>query len=534
MSKPLSPAVPPPELAAPPSPPSLDGLTLTEARPAASWTRLPVELKKRIVHDVLGIIEEQEVPQGDDSSVPVTVGYFARKEISDKENMMSYAFKVHQLKRLEAINRELRDICSPISWKVLPFGFFDKAALERLEKVLPPHAAHVRLVGFGGVAMQPCCGSPIKNSDALARDKVASRLFRTCANVEEVAITEPRQQPDGVFKLEHLRVASVATSSYRARDFAFLQAQPHLEALFIHSKAPPLGSDSVQLAQSLSRFSHLKHLRVKGTKLVTNAFLERAVAIPSPLEGIEFVSAEADISFEALAAFLTNFSSTLVSVDLNLGDVNSPDLWDVDDGPSLELPRLETLGVGTDFADDFFLRLLSPDMPLSFFRLDFCPSIAQDPIHLVAFLQAHAASLKRVYLSSEALEGTDHWGEHQPGAVLPNYVVDIIVDECAELGIECTLGVERSDGGSDGDSVGDSCDSDDLEYLYSDGSGDEEDGVYEHHGFEIRVWTEPRTGSTPLEQFVQQLVRSGRLAFDNEEHGEGGEGSSGEGQPELD
>jgi len=88
MSKPLNPAARPFVFAPPPpspSPPSLDNLALAEDPPAASWSRLPTKLKERIVRNVLAIIEEQETPRGDDSRVPVTVGFFARKEISDKE-----------------------------------------------------------------------------------------------------------------------------------------------------------------------------------------------------------------------------------------------------------------------------------------------------------------------------------------------------------------------------------------------------------------------------------------------------------------
>ncbi|GAA5924713.1 hypothetical protein JCM3775_005451 [Rhodotorula graminis] len=509
-------------------PAAVDLLSLGEDKPVTGWNRLPVELKKRIVYNVLDLIEDEEAPQDDDSMVPVTVGFFARKEISDKERMMSVVFRVHQLKRLESLNRELRDICAPLSWENVGFGDFDKAALERLEEVLAPHASHVRLVGFGSASMTACCGMPLEVSDARARDKAASRVFRLCHNVEEVAVTEPRQQPDGVFQLEHLRTATVATSSYGARDFAFLERQPHLESLFVHSKAPPLASDSIKLAESLSRFAHLKNLRIKGTRLVSTAFLERAVAIPSPLESIELVSAEADISFEALAAFLVKFSSTLVSLDLNLGDADSPDLWTVDDGTSLELPHLKTLGVGTDFDSIFFCRLSSPAIPLSFFRLDFFPSIVDDPSDLLAFLRAHASTLERVYLSREALLATDHWNESHDCSALEPWVVAAIVQECDELGIECGLGVEGCDGRSADESDEDEYLYTDDEYLYTDDSRDDEDSGHEHPEFEIRVWTEPRTGSTALEQLVRELVRSGRVAVERDEGAGGGEDSDGE------
>ncbi|KPV75190.1 uncharacterized protein RHOBADRAFT_53202 [Rhodotorula graminis WP1] len=515
MSRALNPAAQPFVCAAPapsPSPPSLADLSLADPR-AASWARLPVKVKERIVHHVLAIIDEEEAPQGDYSMLPVTVGFFARKEISDKEQMMSAASQGYQLKCLESLNREMRNICSSWLWRALPFAHFDKAALERLEEVLPPHASHVRIVSFGGVTMKPCCGSPLYNPDARARDRVASRVFRMCDNVEEVAMTELRQQPDSVFQLEHLRIATVATSSYGARDFAFLQRQPHLESLFVHSKAPPLASDSIKLAESLSRFAHLKNLRIKGTRLVSTAFLERAIAIPSPLEGIELVSAEADISFDALAAFLVHFSSTLVSLDLNLGNWASSDLWPVDDGTSLELPHLKTLGVGTDFESAFFFRLLSPTMPLSFFRLDFFPSIADDPIALLAFLRAHAATLERVFISLEAIQGTDHWGECHHGVELTREAHDDIRFECEELGVDCMVGFdERTYGGSAAEPVWDGDERPDSRGSGAeDGLDAETASLREKLRYLMRVAA--AEGPESLEHVKRRLERTGRVVF---------------------
>ncbi|GAA5895016.1 hypothetical protein JCM8208_000087 [Rhodotorula glutinis] len=446
MPTPLNPAAQPFVFAAP-SPPSLADLSLKDP-PAGSWSRLPAKIKERIAEHVLDIVAEQEIPQGMYSRLPVTVGWSARKEISVQEDNMSPVHRNEQFKRLCSVDRELRDICEAFGRRSLSFPWFDNADLERLERTFPLDASNVRVVVFDSGRVKPVCGSLIEHPDARARNKVASRLFRMCANVEQVAIHEPRQQPDGVFPLEHLRVAAVTTLSYDARDFAFLQRQPHLESLSVQSRAPPLASESVKLAESLSRFAHLKNLHIKGTRLVSTGFLERAVAIPSPLEGIELVSAEADISFAALAAFLVKFSATLVSLDLNLGDWSSPDLWTVDDGTSLELPRLTTLGVGTDFESTFFLRLLSPTMPLSFFRLDFFPSISKDPHDLLAFLHAHAATLERVFLSREALDGTDHWGEFHRGAKLDDEVVGAIFLQCQELDIEFLLDAERSGGSS--------------------------------------------------------------------------------------
>ncbi|BGP39621.1 hypothetical protein JCM10449v2_003572 [Rhodotorula kratochvilovae] len=414
--------------------PALHLLSLAADEPA-SWNSLPVELKQQVIDEVLSGFDEMYEAHGEHE-----VGYFEVKHAHEAAVEHANDLRHRELQRLQRINREFREIAAPLVWRRLILGSAGKKQLARLEQILPRHATHVRVFSFGD---EPIIAyredDEPTGAQKRARNAIATRLLRRCTRVEEVIVDQPGRQAGGALKLPRLRTATIFPRSFSGREFSFLRQQARLESLAVLSYAlyPPDGVDSALLGTHITRFSHLKHLRIDGAGLVSDEFLQRARALQAPLVSLELVSSYTFVSFDVLETFLGQFASTLETLQLALfsGEVEE---WVVPDGPGLHLPHLTSLAVGGDFSPSLFLRLVSPCMAITFFRLDLCPFFDLAPF--VLFLNARASKLEAVYVSEDALLGNEDLGDEYDELGLDEEDADAIVECCDDLDIAVTLG----------------------------------------------------------------------------------------------
>ncbi|GAA5821912.1 hypothetical protein JCM3770_003573 [Rhodotorula araucariae] len=456
-------------------PPLVELLSLTEDKPAP-WYRLPVELKQQVIDEVLDLYEPDYFTMRE--SLSVVVGHFGKKSLRAHLLEEAKGEQRAELLRLQTINREFHNLVTPLLWRCLELGTAGKKQLGRLERILPRHAAHVRTFSFGS---EPNC--VWRNEDSLAtkdqrtRDIIATRLLRRCRNVEEINIDYPERQPVGTLKLPRLQTARIAPRRHSGREVAFLRQQAQLQSLAVLSYAAPGGVDVTPLGTNIGRFSHLRNLRIDGPGFVCDTFLERAFALDAQLVSLELVSSHTTVSFTALERFLAKYAESLESLELGLFSGNL-DEWPVPDGDGLHLPRLNSLAIGTDFSSALFLRLLSPCMRITLFRLDLFPFLDLDLFFV--FLTARAGSLDAVFVSTDAVLGDESLGHEYDNLGLDEEEVETILEWCDDLNIAATVGAEFDDDDN----------SEDYEDYDEDHSEDYDEDHSEdcEYGFDDEVW----------------------------------------------
>lgn len=320
-------------------------------------------------------------------------------------------------------------------------------ALERFLQVLPAHASHVRSFHLGH--------SPVEQRTLGvdgARGLLAARAVRMCSAVEHVELRQPEQQPTEQLDLPSLRIVTLGMHTYTPSAFDFLPGH-QLTSLSI-TTLDARGSTR-DFGVALGSLPCLRHLRLSGAGVIDDDLLLGALPWQAPLESLELSSSPSILSFAALHAFVSNFSSTVESLAL---DLPTPGLAAsaVPAGLLFNLPHLSSLALSTNFASPFFLSFSSPSIPLSFLRLDFNLALYGHPGDAIALIAAHRKTLKRVHLSEKALGGNDAWGDDFAGQWPEDEDVDAIVQGCEDVGVRITL--RRRDLHSDEDGWSESSD----------------------------------------------------------------------------
>ncbi|GAA5895183.1 hypothetical protein JCM8208_000138 [Rhodotorula glutinis] len=459
MPSPLDPAAPP-FVPATPSPPSLDSLTVADDSPVAPWNRLPVELKQKIIDEVLKRHEQDHVDLKAVSDANEAVGYFARRECLEDAACDADYEKERELERLQAVSRDFRSICEPMLWQRIIVDDLCPAQLDNLLEVIPPHAPLVRYVDLAAVENEY---SHMKVHDTHERSEVRRRaleLLEHCVDVRELVLDETALELSAV-ALASLRIVDLRTEGFHMVDIdATLDVLGKQASLVSFGLRVDDAQDELRVAlvgDIVSRLSSLKHLKIDGDLILGDRCLEMSpgAAVTARLESLELVGATS-ITFTALHAFVALFSTSLIELRLEL-DNGFVEQWPVpSSSPDFRLPHLTSLALGSAFDSTLFLRL---DLPsLAFFRLELFPALREDTGHLVIFLRKHARTLKHVHLAYNAVSSTE-WDGDLEGTELSEADVEEVERVCAEIKCEFSIGeLDDPDGLEEDDS--DSWDSD--------------------------------------------------------------------------
>ncbi|GAA5941732.1 hypothetical protein JCM3775_000088 [Rhodotorula graminis] len=464
MSGPLNPTAAP-FVPATPSPPSLDTLTVAEDPPVAPWHRLPVELKRKIVDEVLKQYEPDQVEPDAVDKADKAVGFFARRRALWAAADDAANEKRRELERLQAVSRDFRSICEPLLWQRIMIEDLCPARLDNLLDVIPPHASLVRCIDL--TFFNDEYGDH-KRSDLNVRSEVRRRvreLLGHCFGLQELILDEMVLELSAVVA-SGLRIVDLRTGGLSVADLdgvlAALSKQASLESLGLRVDE---GSDELRVAlvgDIVSRLSSLKHLQIVGDDIFDERCLELApgAVVTARLESLELYGLCARFDFAALQAFVALFSTSLVDLRLELQS-GLAEQWSVPSStPDFRLPHLTSLALGSDFDSAFFLRL---DLPsLSFFRLGLFPSLGENIADLVAFLRTHARTLKHVHLAHNSIAPEVSNGELDSIGL---FEADIEEVKRVCLDIECEFSIgDADDDGEDDDGEDDDREDDSDSY----------------------------------------------------------------------
>ncbi|GAA5855778.1 hypothetical protein JCM9279_003317 [Rhodotorula babjevae] len=340
MSTPLNPAAAP-FLPAATSPPSLDSLTITEDQPVVPWHRLPVELKQKIIGEVLYKYEQN---QSDSEAVDLAdkaVGFFARREILEEAAADAEFEKQRELERLRAVSRDFFTICGPLFWQRLWVDPLAAPALDNLLEVLPPRASLVRCVDvtpFEDDGDEVDEANDVELYDPEVRQR-ALAIVNCCANVQEIYVDERVVDVSGI-NLGDLHIVTLRT-------FSFSNVIPFLSHTFQTLASLQLALYKVDggrrdrlITDLVTTLPSLKHLLIEGEAVMSEASfdLSSCTGIVAQLESLELISYDVTVGFATLQAFVGLFSKSLVQLAIELHDiVDEP--WQVPSGETSAQPR---------------------------------------------------------------------------------------------------------------------------------------------------------------------------------------------------
>ncbi|BGP47723.1 hypothetical protein JCM10450v2_003588 [Rhodotorula kratochvilovae] len=450
--------------------PPLDLLSLAK-KEAASWNSLPVELKRKIIDDVYTLHIEDWSDLDEEAHA---FGWFA-----GRRSWPVYKPVREELCDLQVVNSEFCELVTPYLWRAVLITKTGTDGLSRLIDVLARHGEHVRELNFGDVG--GIAFGTRETSDTVEREKarLAVLAVSPCRNIEEVTLIMPEPWFLDMLHLPLLRTLNLMAATYSLADHTFLLGQSALTSLSIYAIQ--------RLAPFLAGMPSLKHLRLEGGHVVNDYVLALGGAKgQAPLESLELVVTEDEVSFGVLHEFVTAFAATLKTLHLELFTGDNDEI-DVPSHPDFDLPALTALSIGSDYASAFFLRLASPSIPIANLRLGLNPYIREgEPDDLLAFLRAHASTLKTVELTSEALYGAEKYGPNYPMTHLDELDVRAIASCCAELGLQVL--------GDFDDVTDESQDYEEEDPYDGDGYGVEDDDDEEEEGT-----TEEEEGTTEEE-----------------------------------
>ncbi|GAA5821915.1 hypothetical protein JCM3770_003574 [Rhodotorula araucariae] len=444
--------------------PPVERLSLAEDKPAP-WYRLPVELKRKIIDDVLATYDEVCLPARDESEVALMVGCYARKLPLKVKSLSAYEAKRKALQELQRVNAELRSICIPLLWKCVYLQASSYGQLERLLAILPKHAAHVRYFHIG---------RRFRNQEM---DKLASRALWLCNEAEEVTIGTWYEAADA-FKPTGLTTVTVLSAMPSTFEVDFLRQQSNLTSLALTGESRQDWQPVRELGwvgDILRHLPHLQHLRLQGSILLDDPVVASAtracVAAKPPLTSLELVDRCTTVSLRALVTFILTFSRTLTSLRIEIWSEKQRK-WHNLNTRDLLLPRLSFLFLRGNWAAPFFHHLSLPAVPIALVNLDDIPNAAIHTPSLLIFLHEHAQTLARVHLGRAALSSS--------GSDVGELSREAVEEYCAALGIELTIQREASAAATSSSDSGDAESRSDGEEEES-----EDDGIrrYWVHGW---------------------------------------------------
>ncbi|GAA5895104.1 hypothetical protein JCM8208_000115 [Rhodotorula glutinis] len=395
--------------------PSLDLVTPhldDDDKPPASFTRLPVELKEQIVAEVIETDRKHDPRAALVASV--TVGFFAKRRVTQREDLSAHQRKREALSRMQAVDRELRAICAPQLWKAIIARNVQSQAFARLLEILPEHAARVRRLDAVGSTLARRA-SPERRALYLSRNQCIGRAMRSCTNLEELYLCHPQLNPLLPFPFPHLRTLRILSpdserrrKSYLLDHEIFLAASPFpdLTSLELYvDGADTSGDEFLDVVKVLRGVPSLKNLKLRGDAVVRDealgAYDDVAISGMPALESLEVkYDGETVLDLGVMHAFISVFATSLAALNLELS------YCDEDDPPSAfecPLPHLAALALGGDCPTASFHALSSPSTPITFCHLDTLGRDV-DPEIVYSFLRAHASTLRTVHLGEWADE----------------------------------------------------------------------------------------------------------------------------------
>ncbi|GJN88986.1 hypothetical protein Rhopal_001957-T1 [Rhodotorula paludigena] len=517
-------------------------LSVSTDTPLASLAGIPPELKRAIVEALVSDVVQRELrylndydyDDSDGSAVEndMLVGFFEKREML-RSATDSYALR-HELLNLSLVNRDFHAVCTPMIWKHLSLDECGLPALQRLKSFISKYADHVMSVAFDtpawvckGVAVRHKTGRRPRGTDGLSKaDRLVAEhanlvvaVLRACpkANDLDCCVTQP-VGPTGEASSPTAHVPRADSSGGRrplvaAADLVKSRAQ-RLETLIVEYRGILLTSlaflapstslvslkvhlddnwhqsqlqDSTSLRPALDALPSLRHLAIEGARWVTDEFL----SAPPRLSLVSLELADNDVlegSFGAVHAFLAAYAGTLQELNLVLDSAELPPK-PVNPQLNFHFPRLVELALSVTFEDSFFLRFEPKCACLTHFRLGRCGGVEPGVKTILAFIDAHKATLKRVHVDEIVDAYTDlDW--------LTIDDLDELEERCDQLGI-CLTGIDFE---GDEDAFccdlcdGDGCDEcdygegdwgvsgdpeSDEEHSYEEDDDEEDDGTYD-------------------------------------------------------
>ncbi|GAA5858135.1 hypothetical protein JCM9279_003445 [Rhodotorula babjevae] len=369
---------------------------------ASGWSRLPLELREKVVEDVPQVIEDEGHARATNPLVAVAVGFFEVEYARCEDLRRVQVEKRCALERLQAVNRDFRSLCTPHLWQDISLDLAGPTRapyLERLLDVLPSHASHVRCFDAGGY-IRSDDDYPDSEAQALRYEyKLVMQALRLCKNVRRVEHGYVQcDYPD----FEMPAVEYMALVGPKSLTQILHRPIPiNLTSLKLVDKEDE--SDVGGILGPVILLPSLKHLFICTN--LEDAFFEMALKLSAGahtvarLESLELYSPSTSISYGPLHGFVTKFASSLVTLRLNLPPLPFDDAWNIPAKQAFHLPHLHSLFLSTGFLPELFLKFTSSRIPLRILHVGYCPFLYGDVDPLVNLLRNHPATLKRVHIA---------------------------------------------------------------------------------------------------------------------------------------
>ncbi|BGP47728.1 hypothetical protein JCM10450v2_003593 [Rhodotorula kratochvilovae] len=273
---------------------------------------------------------------------------------------------------------------------------------------------------------------PVEISEADVPNTALKAIKALRGRVEGLALLLP---PDGISKAQDAVDFFEAFPDLKSLELNFFLASAERDEATI-------AAERKALLAALAGLAKLEELRLGSCSFINDELADAAIVAPlKHLAMDEFL----DLSFAAFTAFVSRFSSTLESLELDGTPVNAPEQIN-----PLDLPKLVALELSTPH--EASILALFAKAPLREVFLRESPQLSAKDV--VAFLEAHEDTLREFDLEEDAIAD----GE---GAEGDEYVPaeEVIGQWCEEHGIEFAL-----------------VDGHDIEDLADSDSEDEEEG----------------------------------------------------------
>ncbi|GAA5918052.1 hypothetical protein JCM8208_006288 [Rhodotorula glutinis] len=377
----------------------------------SGWTRLPLELREKVVDDVVQVIEDLSCNRTTNAPEAVAVGFF---EVESARSEALYRVRVEKrraLERMQAVGRDFRSLCTPHLWRdiiVVGSDPSDQYArqVERLFDDLPSHASHVRSFMIT---------RHDQGRSELAWDNMyeqAMQALRLCKNVRRVELYCTRRgYPD--FEMPRVDYMELHGPT-NVGQFLQYPVPANLTSLKLCDNGDePWDYDLIAPVILLSSLKHL-YLRMGLEDSWFETALEQSAGVDTVarLESLELNGTSEDISYSPLHAFVSKFASSLASLRLFFPPSPYEDPWTVPVNQAFDLPHLHSLFLSTGFTSDLFLQFTAPHIPLRLLYVGYSPFLYGDVDGLVILLRAHAATLERVHIAAAPVDVKDYfWHE---------------------------------------------------------------------------------------------------------------------------